>query len=536
MSLSKMRGVPTSIAMDAWWFSEVAAPETPRRTERSRLDRFGTGHQIALGFIALIWLADFLFLFEMPGVSLVIFDLATTMMALISLRPRQSARRWGLFWGLWVVSVIPAIDFVQFSSLLILWFGQAGLLIWAAQRGDFADAIARVVRFPIHLIIFGVGWLIRSVRAIQRPSKLAFGRGLWMAWGVPIVGGSLFLLLFFQANPVFEAAARQLTRFDIDDDTIVRSFMWVVFAAWVAPFVGFSEFVTRLGARFKLPTFDGVQVGAILNGTSVMNSLIIFNAMFLLQNFTDGVYFWGGVTLPEGMNYATYAHRGAYPLMATASLAVVFVLLARPFVGHRAGLRALLGLWIAQNLLLVVSALGRLDLYVDVYGLTYLRVRVGIAMVVVAVVLGILAWQLWRRRSNGWVLGRMAVLGVAVLYAGSLVNFGEIIARHNLAHTERPLDHKTICGTLPHSAAVLVTSPAAADLHCNLYWSYNPRLIFPTDWRSYGFRMARVQSEVAAWDALQAAHNSLLSQETTKTMPLIDLNLLPPQEFDQGHR
>ena len=42
----------------------------------------------------------------------------------------------------------------------------------------------------------------------------------------------------------------------------------------------------------------------------------------------DFVYLWGGKTLPDGMSYAEYAHRGAYPLIATALLAGAFVLVA----------------------------------------------------------------------------------------------------------------------------------------------------------------------------------------------------------------
>jgi hypothetical protein len=57
-------------------------------------------------------------------------------------------------------------------------------------------------------------------------------------------------------------------------------------------------------------------------------SLILFNALFALQSALDLVYLWGGATLPDGMTYADYAHRGAYPLIATALLAASFALIA----------------------------------------------------------------------------------------------------------------------------------------------------------------------------------------------------------------
>ena len=55
-------------------------------------------------------------------------------------------------------------------------------------------------------------------------------------------------------------------------------------------------------------------------------SLILFNALFAVQTVLDLIYLWGGASLPDGMSHAEYAHRGAYPLVATALLAAAFVL------------------------------------------------------------------------------------------------------------------------------------------------------------------------------------------------------------------
>ena len=55
-------------------------------------------------------------------------------------------------------------------------------------------------------------------------------------------------------------------------------------------------------------------------------SLAAFNLIFALQNGLDIFFLWSGAPLPEGMTLAEYAHRGAYPLIATALLAGLFVL------------------------------------------------------------------------------------------------------------------------------------------------------------------------------------------------------------------
>ena len=96
-----------------------------------------------------------------------------------------------------------------------------------------------------------------------------------------------------------------------------------------------------------------------------MRSLVLFNLLFAAQTVMDINYLWAGAALPEGMSYASYAHRGAYPLIVTALLAATFVIVAmRPGSNAERSplMRALVFLWVGQNVLLVVSSILRLDL------------------------------------------------------------------------------------------------------------------------------------------------------------------------------
>ena len=60
----------------------------------------------------------------------------------------------------------------------------------------------------------------------------------------------------------------------------------------------------------------------------MMRSLVLFNLLFAVQTGMDIHYLWRGAALPDGMTYAAYAHRGAYPLIVTALLAAAFVIVA----------------------------------------------------------------------------------------------------------------------------------------------------------------------------------------------------------------
>jgi hypothetical protein len=169
----------------------------------------------------------------------------------------------------------------------------------------------------------------------------------------------------------------------------------------------------------------------------VVRCLLVFNALFAVQTALDAAYLFGGATLPAGMTHAEYAHRGAYPLVATALLAAAFVLVAfRPGgAAERSVLaRRLVYAWVAQNVFLTVTAAWRLDLYVAVYSLTRLRVAAGVWMLLVATGLVWIGCRIVFRRDNAWLLNANVLTALAVLYACCFVNFDRVIADYNVAH------------------------------------------------------------------------------------------------------
>jgi Domain of unknown function (DUF4173) len=194
------------------------------------------------------------------------------------------------------------------------------------------------------------------------------------------------------------------------------------------------------------------------------------------------------------MTAAEYAHRGAYPLLVTALLAGGFALAARPFAAEDRRLRMLLLLWLAQNVALTVSALLRLELYVEAFGLTYLRLHSAIWMGLVAAGLGLTGWQVWRGLPNGWLVLRAAGLGIGVLYTACFVNFAAIIAAENLSREE--FDGSYVCSLGPTAAGAIVASGREVR-RLNQYGEDRARcLVLPPrldGWRDWGFRNWRVR-------------------------------------------
>ena len=473
-----MRGVPRALAMDGWWLSDHCAAVEPVRGNGRGLagrapDRYSRGAAAAI--LLLVGFGDFLFYGQAVGLSLAVFAGAVFLAALLTQPAGERLRPAVLLF----LSALPVIDYVQALSLAFLAVGLTASLLWA--RGGTGALVARGLALWASLPWRGIGDGVRGTAMVVQSDVL---RGQWRAargWAFPAGGALVLAGLLLLANPLLAQLLSEL--FAIRGEgvvTIGRVLLWlglalVLWPLFAVPPPALTTALPALPARLR----PGAQ--------SVARGLLVFNAILGLQTLMDVAYLWGGATLPEGMTAAQYAHRGAYPLLVTALLAGAFALAARPFAREDRGLRWLLLLWLAQNVALVLSALMRLELYVEAFGLTYLRLHSAIWMGLVAAGLGLTAWQVWRDRSNVWLVTRTAGLALATLYACCFVNFAAVIATENL--TRERFDSAYVC-TLGPTAAAAIENSSRLNGHGLTFCGIEPPL--PLGWRDWGFREWRV--------------------------------------------
>src|SRR6185437_2511010 len=356
------------------------------------------------------------------------------------------------------------------------------------------------------------------IQALRRFKERTSGWLGWLvAWIVPLSIFAVFLALFSSANPLIEG---QLMRIDFRPLLeLVQSWrlaFWIVivFAVW--------PLLYRRARRrpVRQPVADAGTAAAepadldyLLGEKAMSRSLLLFNALFALQSALDLTYLWGGASLPGGMSHAEYAHRGAYPLIATALLAAAFVLVAMRPGGpaeHSKVIRPLVMAWIAQNILLVISSIFRLDLYVAAYSLTYLRLAALIWMVLVAIGLVLILVQIVRKKSNSWLLAANAASLALVLYGCCFLNAPRLVAYYNVEHSREVigrgpyLDLEYLASL--HSAEVLPPIEARlskipqmqssdASYCCLSPYRINSlrNLVRPENWRAWGFRRWRLE-------------------------------------------
>lgn len=473
-----IHGVPPSLAFDGWWLSDTkpkgtAKPSWPRFSEKYSAGRSG----LFCAVLLLVLLADFLFWGRGLGLNLAVFAVGVFIVATWNVRPYRKVL---LPAALLLAGALPVIEYVQFLSVAILALALLGALTWARCPKGGADILLQgTVHLMRHLILHVPKQLL-GFAAVRHTLVVPQG-GAWLRnWAFPIGGTLIFAAILFDANPLFA----RLLEFEVDLFALLNRIMfWVGVALLVWPLLqGTSD-----TGPLDMPHI-GLRISKMgINAGSTLRALCMFNALIGLQTVMDLSLFLGGASLPEGMTYASYAHRGAYPLLATALLAGGFALLARPFLDSHRMIKPLMLIWLGQNIALSLSAVLRLDLYIDVYGLTYLRIYALIWMGLVAAGLVLIAWQVWSAQPNRWLLTNMALLGGITLYFCAFVNFAGIIAEKNLSLQRTDLNY--VCGLGP-AAATKIAEARQRDPD-----ALNGCFVAPfqnQDWREWGFRKWRI--------------------------------------------
>ena len=250
---------------------------------------------------------------------------------------------------------------------------------------------------------------------------------------LPLAGGAVFVALFAQANPVIAGLLDRLHLPAFDWTLLPRMLLWALFGlmAWGV--------LRARPPRRLLGTLDA-SGDVMLPGFSLPSitlSLVLFNALFAVQNLMDLAYLSGSLALPQGITLADYAHRGAYPLVATALLAALFVAVtSRPGSSPAASplVRRLVTAWIVQNVVLVISAAWRTWDYVEAYSLTTLRISALLWMALVAVGLVLVLVRMLQAKSLSWLINANLASAGLLLTVVSFVDLGAVAANWNVRH------------------------------------------------------------------------------------------------------
>lgn len=266
------------------------------------------------------------------------------------------------------LALVPAVRAAEWVQLMAL----AGAFAYAAlAAGGFAS-----VREAFAVAGRALAGLLPGPGLVLRP-LLARVDGRWRAAAPAARGVGLATLLLLPFGTLFATADAAFAHWletagqaipDLGDTLPGRALIALAVLAVAGA-------LARVAAS-RVPPVPGRPLVGRTEWAIALGALNLLFAAFVVLQLT--VLFRGHeyVQQTAGLTYAQYTHRGFWQLMVVAALTLVVIGATRRWTVPDRLQRLLLGGLCVLTLVVLASAFRRLDLYVEAYGMTRLRVLV----------------------------------------------------------------------------------------------------------------------------------------------------------------
>lgn len=303
----------------------------------------------------------------------------------------------------------------------------------------FVDHLVHVFTQAVHLAAGGFLLLLRDLRPGDSEGsgggsidRARLGRiGLGIALTIPAI--LVFGALLTSADATFEYLITDILRIDIW--TLIGHAALIAFLAWLAGgwmrarFLATEFFSSPL--HFQSRVSLGMTELAILLG-----SLDLLFGIFVVIQIP---HFFGGHTAildTPALTYAQYARRGFFELIAVAALGLPLLLMVdwlyRGTVAReRRIIRTLSAVMIAFLGVMLASAMHRLFVYMEAYGLTTARINASAILIWIGLALVLFCILVFRGKRQLLPFG-IIVSGYIVLLGLNAVNPDALVARVNM--------------------------------------------------------------------------------------------------------
>jgi ABC-type transport system involved in multi-copper enzyme maturation permease subunit len=180
------------------------------------------------------------------------------------------------------------------------------------------------------------------------------------------------------------------------------------------------------------------------------------NILLLLVNILDVIHVWFNFEPASAPELRQFVHAGTFILIFSVFVAIGVVLFffygSLNFYKNNRGLKILAYVWIAQNMIMVVSVLIRNLYYVQSFGLAYLRLGVFFFLFATIIALILLMIKVEMRKSVIYYVRTISITAYCVLLFVALFNWDILIAAYNLNYNRSNLDTKYILNEVSDKA------------------------------------------------------------------------------------
>lgn len=348
-----------------------------------------------------------------------------------------------------------------------------------------------------------VPWVGGSLAALRRrgPGATGGAGGTRIAATIAVSVALLVVFgsLFASADAAFAEVLRRAVP-DVDGGTVAR---WVYVFVVAGGVLGGAAYLRA--APPDLTGLTGGRPGRVgrLEWAIPLGLLTVLFAMFVAVQLA--VLFGGSrhVLDTDGLTYANYARGGFWQLLAVTGLTLVVLAGAarwapRDTAADRTLIRAVLGALAVLTLVIVASALHRMDVYADTYGLTRLRVLVALCELwlgltfVLVLVAGI-------RLRAAWLPRAVVAIGVLTLLGLAAANPDGLIAERNIARYQQTgrIDVAHL-SRLSADAVPALDRLDPAQRDCALEQLHRSLRFEAVDWRGWSYGRERARDLLAA--------------------------------------
>jgi hypothetical protein len=345
-------------------------------------------------------------------------------------------RPWTLAWsaGCLALLAVPALRDADWPSTLAV-VTALGVGSLALNGGTTWRSALLGVAGLLSAVAPGTRWAFRTVRERARGAGNRWGPVL-RAVAVAVVLVLVFGALFAGADAAFADLLADL----MPDVSVGESPLRLLF--FVLALLGTLAAARLAAAPWR---WDRIRVkpGRSFGRVEWSLPLVVLNVLFGVFNAVQLTVLFGGydkVLAETGLTYSAYARQGFWQLLWATLLTLLVIALALRWAPRgrqhdRAVVRAVLGTLCVLTLVVVLSALRRMELYVDAYGLTRLRASVtGMEMWLGLVIVLLMAAGVVGGRWLPRAVAASAALGVLVF---GLVSPDGLVASQNVARFER---------------------------------------------------------------------------------------------------
>ncbi|MDR0853721.1 MAG: DUF4173 domain-containing protein [Clostridiales Family XIII bacterium] len=354
------------------------------------------------------------------------------------------------------VALIGALPFALYDGIPInfylLIFEFAACLIWLAYSckteisgklsgfilGDWANQFF-CVPFCNFAALFGS--IFRRANRGSRRSKVVLSGAVGIVISIPLL--ILIVTLLISADRGFEYFTSHIADYlNIEHlgQYILKFVLGIPVACYICGALYGNAHKRMTSNMSEADLAQGIAKAHGLPRAGVIAPIAILNLLYVVFFSVMGSYLFSafGGSLPTGYTYAEYARQGFFELCGVAAINLIVLAAAYLFARRSAGeypksLRILTAVLSGLTVLLIATAISKMLMYVETYGLSRLRVyTLWFMVLLILVFITLIVWHI-----KPFNAGRPIVLiAVAFTLALFLSNSDGFIAKYNVEHYE----------------------------------------------------------------------------------------------------